>query len=169
MIRLLLLALVLLLGSCAPTEERLSLGRVEIAEVVEQSGDAVPEQITLRVELNNPGARFSLRSARLRVGIGSRRSVAFSLAEAVKVGRGSNVVELPIKITVAHNSRSMALRKALRQREWSLIEFDGELKLRRGIATRTESLNSEELRQMLSAELWERVWSFIDENINDEQ
>lgn len=167
MMRLLLLLLALMLGSCAHHDDRLSLGRVEIA-AVEQSGDDVPAQITLRAEVQNRGAKFSVRAARLRVGIGSRRSVAFSLVEPVKVVRGSSVVEVPIKITVAHNSRSMALRQALRQRKWSLIEFDGEFKLRRGLATRTESLNSEEFREMLSAELWERVWNFIDENINDE-
>ena len=103
------------------------------------------------------------------MGIGARRSVALTLVEPVQIGRGTNVVSLPIKITVAHNSRSAALRNALKQRKLSLIEFDGELKVRRGIASRTMNFSSNELRDMLTESVLERIWSFIDEKINDEE
>ncbi|MBR5334316.1 MAG: hypothetical protein IKV33_06210 [Alistipes sp.] len=170
MIRLLVIALALLFGSCAAHDEGLGVGEIDIVglESVEVAGDNLPDQITLRLEVSNDDKRFSIRSARLRVGIGARRSVAFTLAEPVVVRRGESVVELPIRITVAHNSRSVALRNALKQHKLSLIEFDGELKVRRGIASRTMSFSSRELREMLTESVLEKLWSIVDENIKDE-
>lgn len=171
MIRVVIILLTLLLGSCATNDKELRIDGVDVVglESVTITGDALPDQITLRMELHNEGKRFSVRSARLRVGIGARRSVALTLVEPVQIGRGTNVVSLPIKITVAHNSRSAALRNALKQRKLSLIEFDGELKVRRGIASRTMNFSSNELRDMLTESVLERIWSFIDEKINDEE
>lgn len=167
--RLFVILLALLFGSCA-AHDGLDVGAIDVVglESVEIAGDDLPDQITLRIEVNNDDKRFSLRSARLRIGIGARRSVALTLAEPVVVRRGESVVELPIRITVAHNSRSVALRNALKQRKLSLIEFDGEVKVRRGIVSRTIEFSSEELKDMLTEKVLEKVWSIIDENIKDE-
>ena len=170
MIRLLVIALALLFCSCAAHNEELGIGEVDVVglESVQLAGDNLPDQINLRIEVCNEDRRFSLRSARLRVGIGARRSVAFTLADPVVVRRGKSVVELPIRLTAAHNSRSVALRNALKQRKLSLIEFDGEVKVRRGIVSRTIEFSSEELKDMLTEKVLEKVWSIIDENIKDE-
>ena len=133
--RFLTILCALMLCSCS-SNEGVSLEDVDVVgvESVALQGGDLPEQLTLRLELNNEGRRFSVRSARLRVGIGIRRSVAITLLEPVVVGRGESVVEIPVKFTVAHSSRAVALRRALERREFSLIAFDGEAKVRRGIA-----------------------------------
>lgn len=169
MIRLLLIVLTLLLGSCSMRSESLSLGEVEFMglEGVTLAGDELPEQISLRVELENGSKSFSLREARLRVGIGRRRSLALTLTEPVHVRRGRSVVTLPIKITVVHNSNAMTLRNMFKQRKLSLIEFDLRAKVRRGIASRTMSFSSEDLEQSYAWNLLEKLFSFIEENTNE--
>lgn len=172
--RLLIIALSLLVCSCAGSADHTSVADVDIVGVerVEIAGDE-PAQITLRIAVSNDERRFSVREARLRVGIGIRRSVALTLAEPVIVKRGESVVEVPIKITIAHNSRTVALRKALRKalrdRELSLLEFDGEVRLRRGIGSRRMTFSSSELKQALTDRLLDELWQIIDENITEEQ
>lgn len=168
--RLLIIALSLLVCSCAGSADHTSIADVDIVGVerVEIAGDE-PAQITLRIAVSNDERRFSVREARLRVGIGIRRSVALTLAEPVIVKRGESVVEVPIKITIAHNSRTVVLRKALRDRELSLLEFDGEVRLRRGIGSRRMTFSSSELKQALTDRLLDELWQIIDENITEEQ
>lgn len=168
--RLLIIALSLLVCSCAGSADHTSVADVDIVGVerVEIAGDE-PAQITLRIAVSNDERRFSVREARLRVGIGIRRSVALTLAEPVIVKRGESVVEVPIKITIAHNSRTVALRKALRDKELSLLEFDGEVRLRRGIGSRRMTFSSSELKQALTDRLLDELWQIIDENITEEQ
>ncbi|MBR6559738.1 MAG: hypothetical protein IKT75_01105, partial [Alistipes sp.] len=87
--RFLTILCALMLCSCS-SNEGVSLEDVDVVgvESVALQGSDLPEQLTLRLELNNEGRKFSVRSARLRVGIGIRRSVAITLLEPVVVGRG---------------------------------------------------------------------------------
>lgn len=170
MIRLLIIVLATLAMGCSSHDEELSLGDVDIVgvESLKLEGDEHPQQLNLRVELQNNDKRFSVRSMRLRVGIGARRSVAITLTEPVTVKRGESVVEIPIKFTVTHSSHSAALRKILKERELSLIEFDLSAKVRRGIFTRTMAFSSEELRENYGWQIVERVADFIEEYMIEE-
>ena len=158
----------LMLCSCS-SNEGVSLADVDVVgvESVALQGSDLPEQLTLRLELNNEGRKFSVRSARLRVGIGIRRSVAITLLEPVVVGRGESVVEIPVKFTVAHSSRAVALRRALERREFSLIAFDGEAKVRRGIAARTFDFSSPELKLTFDERWAQWLMQLLEENTNE--
>lgn len=163
--------LVLLLAvSCSTGNAPTDMRGVEVVgiEGVTLEGEEHPEQVVLRVEVRNSNGRFSVRELQLRVGIGVRRSVALTLAEPVIVKRGESVVSVPVKITVAHNSRSATLREMFRQRKFSLIEFDIRAKLRRGIASRTISYSDKDLEQTAVWQAMEAVADYIIENVNEE-
>lgn len=166
--RFLTILCALILCSCS-IEEGVSLEDVDVVgvESVALEGSDLPEHLTMRLELNNEGRKFSVRSARLRVGIGMRRSVAITLLEPVVIKRGESVVEIPVKFTVAHSSRAVALRKALERREFSLIAFDGEAKVRRGIAARTFDLSSSELKLTFGERWAEWLEQLLEENTNE--
>ncbi|MBE6200491.1 MAG: hypothetical protein E7138_09425 [Rikenellaceae bacterium] len=153
-------------GGNAPTD--MSGFEVVGIEGATVEGDEHPEQVVLRAKVRNCNGRFSVRELQLRVGIGARRSVALTLAEPVIVKRGESVVSVPVKITVAHNSRSATLREMFRQRKFSLIEFDFRVKLRRGIASRTMSYSNEDLEQTTVWQVMEAVADYIIENVNEE-
>lgn len=160
----------LLAVSCSTGNAPTDMRGVEVVgiEGVTLEGEEHPEQVVLRVEVRNSGGRFSVRDMQLRVGIGARRSVALTLAEPVIVKRGESVVSVPVKITVAHNSRSATLREMFRQRRFSLIEFDIRAKLRRGIASRTISYSDKDLEQTTVWQVMEAVADYIIENVNEE-
>ena len=160
-----------MLGSCASTRTADDIGEVDITDfaVVEVVGEGLPQQLALRVEFHNDSKRFTVREARIRVGIGARRSVALTLAEPLHIKRGENELLLPIDITIAHNSRTAALKKALKEHRGALITLDGEVKVRRGVGSKKITINPASLREMLAERLLEELWKAIDENIKDEK
>lgn len=171
MIRIVFTILIMLLAvGCSSKKKPIEMRGIEVVSIegVTLEGDKHPEQVVLRLGINNTEGRFSVRDLQLRVGIGSRRSVALTLTEPVIVKRGESVVSVPVKITVAHNSRSATLREMFRQRKFSLIEFDIKAKFRRGIASRTLKLADEDLEQTMVWQLMEEIADFIVENVNEE-
>ena len=76
---------------------------------------------------------------------------------------------MPIDLTIAHNSRTAALKKALKEHRSALITLDGEVKVRRGVGSKKITINPATLREMLAERLLEELWKAIDENIKDEK
>ena len=171
MIRTLIIALTLMLSSCASTRQADDIGEMDITnfEVVDVVSEGLPQQLALKVEFFNGSKRFTVREARLRVGIGARRSVALTLAEPLHIKRGENELLVPIDLTIAHNSRTAALKKALKEHRSALITLDGEVKVRRGVGSKKITINPATLREMLAERLLEELWKAIDENIKDEK
>ena len=171
MIRTLIIALTLILSSCASTRQADDIGEMDITnfEVVDVVSEGLPQQLALKVEFRNKSKRFTVREARLRVGIGARRSVALTLAEPLHIKRGENELLVPIDLTIAHNSRTSALKKALKEHRSALITLDGEVKVRRGIGNKKITINPATLREMLAERLLDELWKAIDENIKDEK
>ncbi len=171
MIRTLIIALTLMLSSCASTRQADDIGEMDITnfEVVDVVSEGLPQQLALKVEFRNKSKRFTVREARLRVGIGARRSVALTLAEPLHIKRGENELLVPIDLTIAHNSRTAALKKALKEHRSALITLDGEVKVRRGIGNKKITINPATLREMLAERLLDELWKAIDENIKDEK
>ena len=171
MIRTLIIALTLMLSSCASTRQADDIGEMDITnfEVVDVVSEGLPQQLALNVEFRNKSKRFTVREARLRVGIGARRSVALTLAEPLHIKRGENELLVPIDLTIAHNSRTAALKKALKEHRSALITLDGEVKVRRGIGNKKITINPATLREMLAERLLDELWKAIDENIKDEK
>lgn len=171
MIRTLIIALTLMLSSCASTRQADDIGEMDITnfEVVDVVSEGLPQQLALKVEFRNKSKRFTVREARLRVGIGARRSVALTLAEPLHIKRGENELLVPIDLTIAHNSRTAALKKALKEHRSALISLDGEVKVRRGIGNKKITINPATLREMLAERLLDELWKAIDENIKDEK
>ena len=171
MIRTLIIALTLMLSSCASTRQADDIGEMDISnfEVVDVVSEGLPQQLALKVEFRNKSKRFTVREARLRVGIGARRSVALTLAEPLHIKRGENELLVPIDLTIAHNSRTAALKKALKEHRAALITLDGEVKVRRGIGNKKITINPATLREMLAERLLDELWKAIDENIKDEK
>ena len=171
MIRTLIIALTLMLSSCASTRQADDIGEMDITnfEVVDVVSEGLPQQLSLKVEFRNKSKRFTVREARLRVGIGARRSVALTLAEPLHIKRGENELLVPIDLTIAHNSRTAALKKALKEHRSALITLDGEVKVRRGIGNKKITINPATLREMLAERLLDELWKAIDENIKDEK
>ena len=171
MIRTLIIALTLMLSSCASTRQADDIGEMDITnfEVVDVVSEGLPQQLALKVEFRNKSKRFTVREARLRVGIGARRSMALTLAEPLHIKRGENELLVPIDLTIAHNSRTAALKKALKEHRSALITLDGEVKVRRGIGNKKITINPATLREMLAERLLDELWKAIDENIKDEK
>jgi hypothetical protein len=156
-----LLAIAFLLLTACSTSSKIEVKGVEIAGV---KGAEYPSEAVLCVGVDNRAGAFTIRQCRLRFGIEGRRQVVVSLTERVKMGRGEQSVNLPIKINVVHNSLTMRLREMLRQRDISQIEVDGEYQVRRGWLSRRGQIPPTPLTELLSKEQLEQLWNIIEEN-----
>jgi hypothetical protein len=156
-----LLAIAFLLLTACSTSSKIEVKGVEIAGV---KGAEYPSEAVLCVGVDNRAGAFTIRQCRLRFGIEGRRQVVVSLTERVKVGRGAQSVNLPIKINVVHNSLTMRLREMLSRGEVSAIEVDGEYQVRRGWLSRRGQIPPTPITELLSKEELEQLWNMIEEN-----
>ncbi len=94
-----------------------------------------PSRVELAADVDNAGGQVKLLRGRIRVSYDGRRVVVLTLERKVVVGgRASEQVILPLKVSVARSSQSLALREALREGNLERIAVDWQLALRRGVA-----------------------------------
>ncbi|MBO7195411.1 MAG: hypothetical protein J6V27_05200 [Alistipes sp.] len=159
--RLLIITLLFLASCGSGNKNYFNIENVEVTEVV---GEEYPSAAVLNITLNSSIGAITLKSSRLRFGVEGRRQVVVTFTDKVKFRRGWQIVTVPIKISVVHNSLTVKLQEALAQHESRAIEVDGEIKIRRGLFSKRETLSPTTLDELLTKEQMELVWSMIDEN-----
>ena len=134
MVRILTLWLVaLVMVGCS--RQMPSIGEVALLGAEYPVGGEWPSRVDVVVDVDNAGGKLKLLRGRLRVSYDGRRVVVLTLERKVVVdGRKSEQVILPLKVSVARSSQSLALREALREGNLERIAVDWQLSVRRGVA-----------------------------------
>lgn len=159
--RFLVIALLLLVLSGCNNKKYFNIEAVEVTNI---EGDEYPSKAELDLTINSSLGAFTLKQSQIRFGVEGRRQVVVTLCDKVKFKRGWQVVTMPVKISVVHNSLTMKLQEALERHDARAIEVDGEIKLRRGLFTRKVALPATTLEELLTEEQLEYIWSVMDEN-----
>lgn len=159
--RFLVIVLLLLVSSGCNNKKYFNIEAVEVTNI---EGDEYPSKAELDLTINSSLGAFTLKQGQIRFGVEGRRQVVVTLCDKVKFKRGWQVVTMPVKISVVHNSLTMKLQEALERHDARAIEVDGEIKLRRGLFTRKVALPTTTLEELLTEEQLEYIWSVMDEN-----
>lgn len=159
--RFLVIALLLLVASGCNNKKYFNIEAVEVTNI---EGDEYPSKAELDLTINSSLGAFTLKQSQIRFGVEGRRQVVVTLCDKVKFKRGWQVVTMPVKISVVHNSLTMKLQEALERHDARAIEVDGEIKLRRGLFTRKVALPTTTLEELLTEEQLKYIWSVMDEN-----
>lgn len=138
---------------------------IESIEVVESKGmeDGWPSHIVLRVAVDNPSARVTLKSGRVRVSYAGRRVAMLTLRDKVVVpARRRSEVDVPLHLAVQRTSQTMAFREALQQHRTEQIAVDWQVALRTRMSYVTLEQAEKPVGEVLSAEQLEALWSLIE-------
>lgn len=162
---LLLLAAVALTG-CSHRAPRLY--GVEVVEAHYPIAGEWPSQIVVAAGVENDGSRIKLLSGRVRLSYDDRRVVVLTLEQKVVLPpRSGSRVVLPLRVSVARSTQSLALREALRTGATDRISVDWQLAVRRGVAYAEIETESQPLDNVLGAEQREMLLEILNE-INEE-
>lgn len=140
-----------------------SVGRPAIGDVALVGTDYPvagewPSRVELAADVDNAGGRVKLLRGRLRVSYDGRRVVVLTLERKVVIrGRESGQVVLPLRVSVARSSQSLALREALREGELERIGVDWQVAVRRGVAYAELEQPMRPLGEVLDAAQRERL------------
>lgn len=134
MVRILWLwAVALVMVGCSAG--RPAIGDVALVDADYPVAGEWPSRVELAADVDNAGGRVKLLRGRLRVSYDGRRVVVLTLERKVVIrGRESGRVVLPLRVSVARSSQSLALREALREGELERIGVDWQVAVRRGVA-----------------------------------
>ena len=138
---------------------------IEAVELTNIEGEEYPTAAELNVTLNNAMGAFTLKQSRLRFGVEGRRQVVVTLTDKVKFKPGLQVVTIPVKISVLHNSLTIKLQEALKRHDAQAIEVDGEIKLRRGLFPTKVLLSPTPIAEIVTEEQLEQIWCEMDKNM----
>lgn len=131
--------------------------------VAEDSSEAWPSGVTVRLTVDNPAGSVVLREGRLRVMCGGGRAAVLVLGERVRIpDRGVWRVEVPLRLRVARNASALSLRAAIERRDAAAVTLDWELAVRRGAWRGRVSDGPATLEQIFRQEDMERLWSVLD-------
>lgn len=162
---LLLLAAVALTG-CSHRAPRLY--GVEVAEAHYPVAGEWPSQIVVAADVENEGSRIKVLSGRVRLSYDDRRVVVLTLEQKVVLPpRSSSRVLLPLRVSVARSTQSLALREALRKGATDRIAIDWQVALRRGVAYAEIENPTIALDEVLQGEQREMVLDIL-KDINQE-
>lgn len=129
----------------------------------EDSSEAWPSGVTVRLTVDNPAGSVVLREGRLRVMCGGGRAAVLVLGERVRIpDRGVWRVEVPLRLRVARNASALSLRAAIERRDAAAVTLDWELAVRRGAWRGRVSDGPATLEQIFRADDMERLWSVLD-------
>ena len=143
---------------------------VESVEVVSaEQIDGVPSRVVVAVGLDNRGYGVKLRDGRIRISYKDRNVVILSLEEGVKIApRRRQEVELPLRVSVAHNSSAVAFREAIRRGDVSDVKASWQVQVRvAGIKNSEIELLPTPVAELLSAEQIEQLCRAIDDSVKD--
>ena len=167
--RVLYLLAVVTLVACANAKRMASIGQIAIRSVEigsEQSKEVVqgeiPEELSLLIGVENPGAGLKIISGDLYVYYKGRKVAILSLKEGVRVaGRCNSVVELCLSLHMAHNSHSRALVESLRRHSVEGVALGWGLKMRRGLVAGLLEQEAVALSEIVGEQELERLWQMM--------
>lgn len=169
---MLLCCVALICSSCnhKVVVENVSIEAEQPTQISPDEQWALPDRITLQADVENQGAKLTLKQGRVRIGYRGRRVVVLSLDEQVQLSaRGVYRIEVPLRVAVARNSQSLPLREALRRHDLTDVEIDWEFKVRRGIGGKRIVQQSCNIAELLSAEEQQRLWQLFDAEGNSDK
>lgn len=168
-------AAALLAASCGGERSLPSVVGIEVVETAwpmpsgvaaadtEDSSEAWPSGVTVRLTVDNPAGSVVLREGRLRVMCGGGRAAVLVLGERVRIpDRGVWRVVVPLRLRVARNASALSLRAAIGRRDAAAISLDWELAVRRGAWRGRVSDGPATLEQIFRPEDMEHLWSVLD-------
>ena len=146
----------------APKVESVNVASVEQAE-------GSPSRVVVAVGLDNKGYGVKLRDGRIRISYKDRNVVILSLEEGVKIApRRRQEVELPLRVSVAHNSSAVAFREAIRRGDVSDVKVSWQAKARvAGIKNSEIELPPTPIAELLSAEQIEQLCRAFNNSVTD--
>ncbi len=143
---------------------------VESVDVVSaEQIDGVPSRVVVAVGLDNKGYGAKLRDGRIRISYKDRNVVILSLEEGVKIApRRRQEVELPLRVSVAHNSSAVAFREAISRGEVSEVKVSWQVKVRvAGVKRSQIELPPTPIAELLSAEQIEQLCRALNDSVTD--
>ena len=168
-------AAALLAASCGGERSLPSVVGIEVVETAwpmpsgvaaadtEDSSEAWPSGVTVRLTVDNPAGSVVLREGRLRVMCGGGRAAVLALGERVRIpDRGVWRVEVPLRLRVARNASALSLRAAIGRRDAAAISLHWELAVRRGAWRGRVSDGPATLELIFRPEDMEHLWSVLD-------
>ena len=167
MIGWLLCAVVMCVASSCGAPSAVEVESVEVVSA--EQIDGVPSRVEVAVGLDNKGYGAKLRDGRIRISYKDRNVVILSIGESVKIApRRRQEVELPLRVSVAHNSSAVAFREAIRRGDVSDVKASWQVKVRvAGIKNSEIELLPTPVAELLSAEQIEQLCRAIDDSVTD--
>lgn len=147
-----------------------SAPKVESVNVVSvEQSEGSPSRVVVAVGLDNKGYGAKLLEGRIRISYKGRNVVILSLTESVKIApRRSVVVELPLRVSIAHNSSAVAFREAISRGEVSEVKVSWQAKARvAGVKRSQIELQPTPIAELLSAEQIEQLCRAFNDSVID--
>lgn len=145
----------------APKVESVNVASVEQAE-------RSPSRVVVAVGLDNKGYGAKLLEGRIRISYKGRNVVILSLTESVKIAPRKSVVELPLRVSIAHNSSAVAFREAISRGEVSEVKVSWQAKARvAGVKRSQIELPPTPIAELLSVEQIEQLCRAFNDSVTD--
>ena len=156
--------------ACTPQSQPVIEG-VSIEPIGQSRPNDAPERVMVRVEIDNPTYAVKLCEGRARISYKGRNVVILTLEEKVRVAaRKRQSVELPFRVSVAHNSQAAAFRDALRRGDVSEVRLDWRVKVRVAGIKRYEIVQpSEPVEDIFTQQQLEELRSWLGREQNRAQ
>ena len=160
-----LLATALLCSSCGErNQSHIRSMRITATEWAEGGEDDIPRRVQVAIDVQNNGAAATIQEGRMRVSYSGRTVLMLTLDERVKIPRRHDgEVMVWLRVNVARNSQTLALRNALFQHQSEGITIDWEFSLRAGVMRSRVVQAEEPLQEILSEEMLVALWSIVEE------
>jgi hypothetical protein len=124
--------------------------------------------VVVAVGLDSKGYGAKLLEGRIRISYKGRNVVILSLTESVKIApRRSVVVELPLRVSIAHNSSAVAFREAISRGEVSEVKVSWQAKARVAGVKRSQIELQTPIAELLSAEQIEQLCRAFNDSVTD--
>ena len=138
--------------------------RITATEWAEGGEDDIPRRVQVAIDVQNNGTAATIQEGRMRVSYSGRTVLMLTLDERVKIPRRHDgEVMVWLRVNVARNSQTLALRNALFQHQSEGITIDWEFSLRAGVVRSRVVQAEEPLQEILSEEMLVALWSIVEE------
>ena len=150
-------------GSQSVSGEGISIAQME------QTADGIPTRVVASLIIDNGGYGFLLREGRIRISYKGKNVVMLSPIESVKISpRRKQEVEIPLRVSIIHNSSAVAFREALKRGDVSDMKVDWRFDVRvAGIKNRLVELQPTPITELLPAEQIEEICRAVQQSLND--
>ena len=159
-----LLAITLLSSSCGErNQSHIRSMRITATEWAEGGEDDIPRRVQVAIDVQNNGAAATIQEGRMRVRYSGRTVLMLTLDERVKIPRRHDgEVMVWLRVNVARNSQSVALRSALMRHDAKGVSVDWKISGRKGAISSHIVQPEKPLSEIASEDKLEALWCVTD-------